>query len=155
MRTPTRLAVPPLSPAEEEQLRKALESAGCRFTRQRAAVFRFLRSVHTHPTAEEVFTAVRRVVPNISLATVYKSLEALVACKLASKLAFNDGPARYDCRCDNHYHIRCLKTGQVRDLELPHDADLLAKLNPRLVGDLEANGFKVTDYRLELLGYFE
>lgn len=145
---------PCLPPAEEAQLREALESEGWRYTKQRAAVFKYLSSVHTHPTAEEVYTAVRDMLPNISLATVYKSLEALVACKLAAKLCFGDGPARYDCRSDNHYHIRCLKTGQVQDLPLDHDPALLYKLDPDLVANLERQGFQVTDYRLELLGYF-
>src|SRR5260221_13933843 len=90
-----------LSP-EEAQLRGALESAGWRFTRQRAAVFSYLTSGHHHPTAEEVFRAVRPVLPNISLATVYKSLEALVACKLALKFSFCDGPPRCECPTDNY-----------------------------------------------------
>lgn len=145
----------PLSSEDVAQLRQALETEGCRFTRQRAAVFGYLRSVHTHPTAEEVYTAVRRDLPNISLATVYKSLEALVACKLAAKLTYGDGPARYDCRSDNHYHIRCLQTGQVRDLPTPLDPELITKLDPGLVENLKREGFQVTDYRLELLGYFE
>ena len=148
----------PLPPEEATRLRRALESAGCRFTRQRAAVFNYLKSVHIHPTAEEVFTAVRPVVPSISLATVYKSLEALVACKLAAKLSFGEGPARYDCRTDNHFHLRCLRTGQVRDLDASTSGDLgdtLRKLDPRLVENLHKDGFKVTDYRVELLGYFE
>ena len=143
-----------LSAADEAELRDALEAEGCRFTRQRAAVFHCLRSAHDHPTAEEVYSAVRRDLPNISLATVYNSLEALVACQLAAKLASGDGPARYDCRSDNHYHIRCLKTGQVRDLPTPHDPQLIHKLDPDLAASLRHQGFIVTDYRLELLGYF-
>jgi len=136
-------------------LRHALEAAGWRFTRQRAAVFRYLQSVHTHPTAEEVYRAVRQSIPTISLATVYKCLEALVGCKLASKLALGDGPCRYDCRTDNHYHFRCLKTHQVRDVDLEHDPQLLEKLAPKLVEMLKQRGLHVTDYRLELLGYVE
>jgi Fe2+ or Zn2+ uptake regulation protein len=131
-----------------------LDEAGLRLTRQRTAVFEYLRSVESHPTAEEVYAAVRRDMPHISLATVYKSLEALVESHLASKLAYADGPARYDCRCDAHYHIRCLKTGQVRDLPTAFDTDLLDKLDPSLIDSLRQQGFEVTDYRLELLGHF-
>jgi Fur family peroxide stress response transcriptional regulator len=145
----------PLAPEDEAQLRDALEAAGWRFTRQRAAVFKFLRSVHTHPTAEEVYTSVCPLIPNISLATVYKSLETLVACKLASKLTFGEGPARYDCRVDNHYHFRDLHSHQVRDLELEHDPLLLEKLAPRLIETLNEQGLHVTDYHLELLGYID
>src|SRR3954451_8222266 len=98
-----------LAPADETHLRSILEAAGNRFTRQRAAVYAYLKSVVTHPTAEEVYRAVQHQVPNISLATVYNSLEALVEAKLAAKIA-GEGPARYDFRTENHYHIRCLKT---------------------------------------------
>src|SRR5262245_40587624 len=140
--------------SESSELRHALEQAGWRFTRQRAAVYAYLRSVETHPTAEQVYLAVREEVPNISLATVYKALEALVDVKLAAKLADAEGPARYDCRSENHYHLRCLKTGQVRDLSMPYDPDLPAKLDPRLVEDLRRQGFEITGHRLELIGRY-
>lgn len=136
-------------------LRQALDQAGRRFTRQRSAVYDYLRSVHTHPTAEEVYHSVREQIPNISLATVYKALEALVESKLATKLAYADGPARYDHRCDAHYHLRCVKSGQVRDLDIPYDNELLSKLDTELVEVLRRQGFHVTDYRLELLGHFD
>lgn len=139
----------------EVDLRDALDKAGWRFTRQRSAVFDYLRSVESHPTAEDVYLAVRERIPNISLATVYKALEALVDSKLASKLMYADGPARYDHRCDSHYHLRCTKTGQVRDLETPYDNLLLNKLDPKLVEMLEQQGFHVTSYRLELIGHFD
>jgi Fe2+ or Zn2+ uptake regulation protein len=141
--------------ARRVDLRHALEEGGWRYTRQRAAVYDYLSSVDWHPTAEEVYRAVRRRIPNLSLATVYKALEALVYCRLATKLANADGPARYDCRCDSHYHLRCLRTGQVRDLTTAFDCRLLDKLDPNLIEDLRKQGFHVTDYRLELLGYYQ
>ncbi|HMP04119.1 MAG TPA: transcriptional repressor [Gemmatales bacterium] len=142
-------------PAEAQAaLRQALDTAGCRYTRQRAAVYAYLHSVHTHPTAEEVYRAVQVRVPNISLATVYKALDALVQCQLAQKLTSSAGPTRYDCRTDHHYHMRCVRTGQIRDLDVQHDPSLLAKLAPDLVERLRSEGFTVTDYRLELLGEF-
>jgi Fe2+ or Zn2+ uptake regulation protein len=143
------------SAPESAELRHALEQAGWRFTRQRAAVYAYLRSVETHPTAEQVYLSVRQEVPNISLATVYKALEALVDVKLAAKLADAEGPARYDCRSDDHYHLRCLKTGQVRDLPLPYDPDLPAKLDSRLVEELRRQGFEITGHRLELIGRYK
>jgi Fe2+ or Zn2+ uptake regulation protein len=143
-----------VSHPHHRELRDALDEAGWRFTRQRAAVFEYIRSVDSHPTAEEVFAAVRKRIPKISLATVYKSLEALVDCRLAAKLAFADGPARYDCRNDQHYHLRCLKTGRIRDLDTPFDPSLIEKLDPNLLASLREKGFEVTDYRLELVGHF-
>jgi Fe2+ or Zn2+ uptake regulation protein len=138
----------------EAELRHALEQAGWRFTRQRAAVYAYLRGADSHPTAEQVYLAVRQDIKNISLATVYKALEALVDVKLAAKLADAEGPARYDCRSDDHYHLRCVKTGQVRDLPLPYDPELPSKLDPRLVAELRRQGFEITGHRLELIGHF-
>jgi Fe2+ or Zn2+ uptake regulation protein len=138
----------------ENVVRQALEDAGCRYTAQRAAVFDYLERVKSHPTAEEVYRAVRRRLPKISLATVYKALEALVEARLATKLTNGDGSARYDCRGEDHYHLRDVATGEIRDLPVVFDPDLLAKIDPRLVERLSGAGFEVTGYRLEVLGRF-
>ena len=139
----------------EADLRGALERAGRRYTRQRAGVFAFLRSVDSHPTAEQVFDAVRLHIPNLSLATVYNALEALVEAKLASRLADAlGGPVRYDGRPSPHYHLRCERTGVVRDLPLPYAPDLLDRLAPDLIAELRRLGFEVRGHRLEVVGQF-
>src|SRR5437870_11378897 len=74
--------------ALHRRLREALGDEGRHFTRQRAAFFEYLSRVDHHPTAEEVFLAVKRELPRISLATVYKNLEALAACGTAAKLTY-------------------------------------------------------------------
>ena len=143
---------------ESPGLRSALEAAGWRCTRQRAAVYDqlvHLADRHDHPTAEEVCRAVREDLPSISLATVYKALEALVASGLVAKLPSGDGSARYDARAEDHYHLRCLKTGAVEDLPTRFDPDLVAKLDPALGQNLRERGFRLTGYRLELVGYYD
>jgi Fe2+ or Zn2+ uptake regulation protein len=133
--------------SDELVLRQALEAGGQRFTEQRSAVYRFLASTEEHPTADEVFLAVRRNLPGISLATVYKSLETLVGCGLAVKLSYGDGSARYDGRTDPHHHARCLACGKVIDIagHLPrYEVEQLRE---------QAEGFTVVGYRLELSGY--
>jgi Fe2+ or Zn2+ uptake regulation protein len=145
-----------MSPAlDADALRTVLETAGWRCTPQRLAVYGYLARADHHPTAEEVFRGVRVEIPKISLATVYKALEALVACGLATKLAEGDGSARYDARSERHYHLRCLRSGSVLDLPTPYDPDLITKLDPDLTRSLRDQGFQVTGYRLELVGYFE
>ncbi|HVG34052.1 MAG TPA: transcriptional repressor [Pyrinomonadaceae bacterium] len=130
---------------QTERLRRELDTRGAHLTRQRAAVFNYLSEVEHHPTAEEVYLAVKRKLPRLSLATVYKNLEKLVECGAASKLTYGDGAARYDIRTDHHYHTRCLECGQVRDLDSASGTELLKQIKPR-------SGFTVKDYRLELLG---
>jgi Fur family peroxide stress response transcriptional regulator len=139
-----------------DEVRAALQAAGCRFTAQRGEVWSYLASVENHPTAEQVYRAVRRRIPQISLATVYNALEALVAARLATKITSGNGPACYDCRGEDHYHLRDVETGEVRDLPAEFDQQLLEKLDPRLVERLAKQvGFTVTGYRLEVLGRFD
>jgi Fe2+ or Zn2+ uptake regulation protein len=145
----------PLPADTARRVRSALEQAGCRYTRQRAAVYSYLEQVQSHPTAEEVYKAVRDWLPRISLATVYNALEALVQARLANKLTYGDGSARYDCRDEQHYHLRDEVTGEIRDLPTQFDVHLLQKLDPSLVERLSGIGFQVTGYRLEVLGRFE
>src|SRR5690606_11573340 len=121
------------------------ELNGQRFTEQRAAVFRFLCGTVDHPTADEVFTAVRGQITDISLATVYKALETLVSCNLATKLTYGDDSARYDARTDEHFHARCLKRGAVRDVE---SASITGPLP-----DIHPDDFQVRGYRLEVVGF--
>ncbi len=133
----------------DQRLRDALEASGQRFTEQRAAVYRFLADTDVHPTAEDVFLAVRSNVAGISLATVYKSLETLVGCGLAVKLTYSDGSARYDGRTDPHHHARCVVCGRV--------ADIVGHVDPAQIDALKSRveGFAITGFRLELSGYCE
>jgi Fur family peroxide stress response transcriptional regulator len=128
-----------------ERTAEALQSKGFRLTPHREAVHAYLASVDHHPTAEEVYLAVKGQGSRLSLATVYNALEALVEAGLASKLAFGDGSARYDIRTDQHDHIHCLGCGMLRDLPplLRRDA----------LGGVPEQDFEVIGYRLELLGY--
>ncbi|MGH7480756.1 MAG: Fur family transcriptional regulator [Longimicrobiales bacterium] len=135
----------PVTADAELLLRSALEANGQRFTEQRAAVYRYLRGTEMHPTADDVFTSVRAELADISLATVYKSLETLVGCGLARKLTYGDGSARYDGRTDPHHHARCLSCGRVVDVPGRLDAADLARLGT-------VPGFELEGYRLELVG---
>jgi Fur family peroxide stress response transcriptional regulator len=142
-------------PALGSPVRDLLEAAGCRCTRQRVGVYDYLSHASHHPTAEDVYRGVLPNLPRISLATVYKALEALVSSGLAAKLTHEDGSARYDARGEPHYHLRCLRSGTVEDLTTPFDPDLIAKLDPGLPAKLQDRGFRVTGYRLELVGYYQ
>lgn len=133
--------------SSDVRLRRALEASGQRFTEQRAAVYRYLANTDVHPTADEVFLAVRDNLPDISLATVYKNLETLVGCGLAVKLTFADESARYDGCTDPHHHARCVVCGRVTDIPGEIPASEIEAIRRR------SGGFTVTEYRLQLSGY--
>lgn len=129
----------------EHEFRRALGAGGHRYTAQRAAVYDTLYAASNHPTADEIFSGVRARIADISLATVYKALEAFVSCGIASKLTMGDGPARYDGRMDAHDHIRCVSCGCVSDVDQASSPDWLRAVSIR-------TDFEVLDYRLELVG---
>lgn len=126
------------------EARPHLEATGQRCTRQREAVYGYLRSVDHHPTAEDVYLAVKRRLPRVSLATVYNALELFVRTGLASKLTYGDAAARYDIRTDVHSHARCLHCGSVADVE--------AAPAPRWLASIRTPHFTATGFRFELLG---
>jgi len=131
---------------QEEELREKLDACGGgHLTRQRVTVYRYLLESKQHPTAEEVYRGVKVELPRISLATVYKNLEALVGCGVALKVSCGEGPARYDRRTDHHYHSRCLSCGEMCDLEPGGEQEIVKWV------DVPA-GFDVAKYRLEVLG---
>lgn len=141
--------------ATDPTLSAALQRHGQRLTRQRAAVHRALAATRSHPTAEEVFRAVRGELPEISLATVYSNLEVLVRCGLAIRLSLSDGSARYDGQMDPHLHGRCDSCGKVFDLHGSSEAEVLASLSSGDSALATAAAFRVTGIRLELTGRCE
>jgi Fe2+ or Zn2+ uptake regulation protein len=141
-----RLTKPTRALRARQHLKQTLSTGGFHFTEQRAAVFAYLSQVAHHPTAEEVYLAVKQQLPKVSLATVYKNLEALIESGVASKLTYGDSSTRYDIRTDHHHHLRCVACGKIWDVEPKEGSDWLKTLKPR-------PGFQVTDFRLEILGH--
>jgi Fe2+ or Zn2+ uptake regulation protein len=97
------------------ELRTALRGQGKRFTIQRAAVYDTLCASPAHLTAEELYFQIRGLVTGISLATVYNTLEMLVASGMAMKIR-GEGAARYDAVCDPHGHAHCAECGILVNL---------------------------------------
>ena len=89
-------------------------SNGERLTSQRKVILEYLQSVHSHPTAEEVWLAVKERLPQISLATVYRNLEWL---KEKGKIREIEGRvARFDADLSSHCHFVCRRCGRVFDV---------------------------------------
>ena len=77
------------------QLNERLATSGFRFTPQREHVYAVLLRKRDHPTAEEVFIRAKREMPEISMATVYNCLDALVKCGLARQVTLERGATRF------------------------------------------------------------
>src|SRR4030042_116347 len=119
-----------------------------RRTKQRDAILMVLRDTSSHPTADWIYSEVRKDIPNISLGTVYRNLRLLRECGEISELDLCGTLARFDARRDNHYHFRCEKCGLVFDVDLPVDAEIDS-------GAEQKTGFAVSYHRLEFRGICE
>jgi Fur family peroxide stress response transcriptional regulator len=99
-----------------------LNTGGFRFTPQRQQVYDVLLHKRDHPTAEEVFIRAKRQMPEISHATVYNCLDALVKCGLARQVTLNRGATRFCPNMHEHCHFYCDSCDTVFDVDLPAKA---------------------------------
>ena len=121
---------------------------GLSVTPQRVAVFRKLISTDMHPTAEEIYDDLRKELPAISLATVYKTLETFEKFGFISKTRATGECARFDANLKPHHHLICKKCGRIEDL---YDTSLEALKLPQPV----RSRFEVEDYRIDFRGICE
>ncbi len=93
-----------------------------RNTRQRTVILDILRGGDVHLTAEEVYQRARKVLPTVSLGTVYRNLNFLRDKGLAREIRSEDaGSARFEVARDLHAHFHCRGCHEVRDIPLPEE----------------------------------
>jgi len=101
------------------RLNERLMTSGLRATPQREHVYSVLLHKRDHPTAEEVFIRVKKEMPDISMATVYNCLDALVQCGLVRQVTLDRGATRFCPNMREHCHFYCDSCEGVFDIDLP------------------------------------
>jgi Fe2+ or Zn2+ uptake regulation protein len=94
-------------------------AAALAVTPQRLAIFRELAATDRHPSAEELHAAVRRQMPTLSLATVYKTLDTLAVIGAVRPVSRLGARGRWDANLDPHHHLVCTGCGDVSDVAEP------------------------------------
>ena len=84
------------------------------YSQQRELIMDALKSSKEHPTADELYSAVRG--NGISLATVYRNLNQLVDCGRVMRIAVPHGADRFDPVNDGHFHMTCEVCGSISDI---------------------------------------
>lgn len=126
------------------ELTEILREKKLKVTPQRLAVYSALVANHNHPTAETLYKELRNEYPTMSLATVYKSLDAFCQIGLAQELNVGEEAFRYDADISHHPHVRCVCCNKV--------IDVYAKL-PSLASNVStATGFDITDEQFYFFG---
>ncbi len=89
-----------------------------RITKQRKVILEQLKKHKDHPGADVIYSEVRKIMPKISLGTVYRNLEKLAESGSILKIESGTGHNRFDPTAEPHPHFRCLKCGKVEDIPL-------------------------------------
>jgi Fur family peroxide stress response transcriptional regulator len=126
----------------EQHLTEQLGATGLRLTPQRQQVYDVLLHKRDHPTAEEVFIRAKQAMPEISHATVYNCLDALVKAGLARQVTVERGATRFCPNMAEHGHFHCGACGTIYDVALPRE----------LPGVVVPRGFKMLRHEVTIHG---
>lgn len=134
-----------MNAAELNEFRALCSRSGLAATHQRLAVWQALRSMHGHPSPEEVYARVKPRVPGISLATVYKNIHLLIEAGAFREVSLHHGSMRVETNAEPHHHLVCRKCRSISDIDAAHLAAHLgfAADRRRLPGGFLAERFAV------------
>jgi Fur family peroxide stress response transcriptional regulator len=125
---------------------KLCRSRGIRVTPQRLAVYRTLAEDLAHPTAESVYVRLRKQLPGLSQATIYRTLQFLEDETLIRRVSSPGAIGRFDANIGPHQHLLCRACGSLKDISIP---SLHSAIIPRV------SGFKVEELDIRLVGLCE
>jgi Fur family ferric uptake transcriptional regulator len=129
-----------------DRIEKLCIDKGMRMTDQRRVVARILSDASDHPDVEELYRRASLVDPNISIATVYRTVRLFEEAGIIARHDFRDGRSRYEeAPQDHHDHLIDMKTGKVVEFMDEEIEQLQAAIARRL-------GYRLIDHRLELYG---
>jgi Fe2+ or Zn2+ uptake regulation protein len=123
-----------------DELTELFRASGLKVTPQRQSIFRALSGSTVHPTAEAVYATVSAEMPNISLRTVYQTLNDLAAMGELHALDLGTGSTRFDPTLEPHHHLVCVDCGRVDDVRV--DAPI----------PIDIDGFEVTSTEVVFRG---
>lgn len=128
------------------RIEKACIEKGLKMTGQRRLIARVLSDAADHPDVEELYHRAVRIDPNVSLATVYRTVRLLEEADIVERHEFRDGRARYEeAAGDHHDHLVDLDSGEVIEFR----SDEIEVLQRRIAEEL---GYRLVDHRLALYG---
>lgn len=100
-----------------------------RNTIQKDLVLKTVQGLKRHLTAEEVYEFIKKDHPTIGKGTVYRNLGILAEEGAIRKVEVPDGPDRFDFTLKNHYHVECIRCGEVFDVDMAEVNDLNERIH--------------------------
>lgn len=100
-----------------EEFRAFCAEHGLAATHQRHVLFEVVQEMEDHPSPEEIYARVRRRIPSISLATVYKNLHLFIKSGIVGEVSLHHGSLRVETNRTAHHHLVCRSCRSITDLE--------------------------------------
>lgn len=133
-------------PDQKSKLEVLCAEKGLKMTDQRRVIARVLSESSDHPDVESLHKRATAVDPNISIATVYRTVRLFEEAGILAKHDFGDGRARYEeTPKEHHDHLIDIQSGRV--IEFHNDE--IEELQRRIA---EKSGYRLVGHRLELYG---
>src|SRR5690348_6588075 len=131
--------------AETNEFRSICERAGVAVTHQRQVIYETLRAMRGHPSPEDGYERVKKKVPSVSLATVYKNIHLFIDSGVFSEVSLHHGSLRVETNARPHYHLVCTACKSITDINAE---ELGIALGTHKLKD----GFLVQRYAVDVLG---
>ena len=87
-----------------------------KYSYQREEILKVVKSSRGHISALDVYNEVKKIIPNISLGTVYRNLNSLVEHDYITKINMPSGSDIFDYTLGEHSHIHCVKCNEIIDI---------------------------------------
>jgi Fur family transcriptional regulator, peroxide stress response regulator len=131
--------------AGEIRFRKVCSQYGLAATHQRQVLFEVLQGMTGHPSPEEVYARVRKRIPSISLATVYKNIHLFIESGVFREVSLHHGSLRVEVNDQPHHHLVCVVCRSISDID---EKELGLLQRPKRL----SGGFLVERYAVDVLG---
>ena len=125
-----------------EALLDKARASGIRLTPQRMELLRALSETTEHPTADDLYRHVKRILPSVTQATIHRNLQELVKAGLIATLERTGRPTQYDPTADDHHHFVCRRCGRIFDVYLSHSEYRIDRRKSEL-GDASIDRFEI------------
>src|ERR1043166_5062826 len=93
-----------------------------RTTKQLGMIWETIKDDKSHPTADQIYDRVRKKLPSISLGTVYRNLQKLVADRKLQAV-MRGGSQHFDPLVEKHQHFICESGDRVYNVDLQNQKD--------------------------------
>ena len=104
---------------------------------QRMAIMEYLMAHRTHPSADDIYSALSSAMPTLSKTTVYNTLKLFSEQGAALMLTIDERNTNFDAETSPHAHFLCRKCGHIYDLHAPDSV--------KQVENLEMDGHQVSE----------